>query len=232
MPDSAIEAGPQFRKNTSLGELPTLKEILQAIKQMKDNTTCSLDVISANIFKAGDSKCSVTLTQSESQEVVSSGSITLSCQAAGFDVNSYWMVWIRQTPGKALEWLASIASTCEKGAKRVQKRKHSADNVLRIIAESDSDFSESDFIDSDQEIEQESEKPASADQTPANAAPAVLLPFEHLRAANASTARFTWDKLSDIDPLRDDLATGLHKTAWLAVGHDRSPAAVLQGALS
>ncbi|KAG2468788.1 MYO6 protein, partial [Polypterus senegalus] len=46
-----------------------------------------------------------------------------------------------------------MASTCDKGVKRVQKRKHSADNVLCIIAESDTDFSESDFIDSDQEIE-------------------------------------------------------------------------------
>ncbi|KAG2467162.1 TBCE protein, partial [Polypterus senegalus] len=81
-----------------------------------------------------------------------------------------------------------MASTCDKGAKRVQKRKHSAGNVLRIIAESDSDFSESDFIDSDQEIEQESEKPASADQTPADATPVHLLPVEHLRAADASTA--------------------------------------------
>ncbi|KAG2468668.1 G2E3 ligase, partial [Polypterus senegalus] len=59
-----------------------------------------------------------------------------------------------------------------------------------MIAESDSYFSESDFIDSDQEIEQESEKPASTDQTPADAAPADLLPVERLRAVDASTARF------------------------------------------
>uniref|UniRef100_A0A8C4RFE4 Immunoglobulin heavy variable 13-2 n=1 Tax=Erpetoichthys calabaricus TaxID=27687 RepID=A0A8C4RFE4_ERPCA len=31
--------------------------------------------------------------------------ITLSCQVEGFDVNSYWMSWIRQFPGKPLEWL-------------------------------------------------------------------------------------------------------------------------------
>ncbi|KAG2462284.1 WAPL protein, partial [Polypterus senegalus] len=91
---------------------------------------------------------------------------------------------------------------------------------------------ESDFIDSDQEIKQESEKPASADQTPADAPPADLLPVQRLCAADASTARFAWDKYTDIDPLRADLAAGLHKTAWLAVGHDRSPAAVLQAALS
>ncbi|KAG2468667.1 WDR26 protein, partial [Polypterus senegalus] len=43
-----------------------------------------------------------------------------------------------------------MASTSSEGAKRVQKRKYSTDDVLRIIAESDSDFSEFDF-DSDQE---------------------------------------------------------------------------------
>uniref|UniRef100_A0A670K8K8 Ig-like domain-containing protein n=1 Tax=Podarcis muralis TaxID=64176 RepID=A0A670K8K8_PODMU len=29
----------------------------------------------------------------------------LSCATAGFDINSYWMGWIRQKPGKGLEWL-------------------------------------------------------------------------------------------------------------------------------
>ncbi|KAG2458603.1 TEFF1 protein, partial [Polypterus senegalus] len=85
-------------------------------------------------------------------------------------------------------------------------------------------------ITSDQEIEQESEKPASADQTPAM--PRQRSAASWRRAADASTARFAWDKYTDIDPLRADLAVGLHKTAWLAVGHDRSPAAVLQAALS
>ncbi|XP_060137345.1 immunoglobulin mu heavy chain-like [Zootoca vivipara] len=29
----------------------------------------------------------------------------LSCATSGFDINSYWMGWIRQKPGKGLEWL-------------------------------------------------------------------------------------------------------------------------------
>ncbi|KAG2456598.1 MYCB2 ligase, partial [Polypterus senegalus] len=51
-----------------------------------------------------------------------------------------------------------------------------------------------------QEIEQESEELASADRTPANAAPADRLPAKHIRAADALTARFVWEEYPDIDP--------------------------------
>ncbi|KAG2470140.1 UFC1 enzyme, partial [Polypterus senegalus] len=45
------------------------------------------------------------------------------------------------------------------------------------------------------EIKQESEKLASADQTPADTAPA-----DRIYAANAPTARFVWEEYPDIDP--------------------------------
>ncbi|OCU01399.1 hypothetical protein XELAEV_18007188mg [Xenopus laevis] len=54
--------------------------------------------------------CDVQLAQSESVVIKPGGSHKLSCTASGFTFSSNWMNWVRQAPGKGLQWVSYIST--------------------------------------------------------------------------------------------------------------------------
>nr|NDP08885.1 immunoglobulin mu heavy chain [Bos taurus] len=53
----------------------------------------------------------VQLRESGPSLVKPSQTLSLTCTVSGFSLNSYGVVWVRQAPGKALEWIGGVSGS-------------------------------------------------------------------------------------------------------------------------
>nr|pir Ig heavy chain precursor V-A1 region (RVH602) - rabbit [Oryctolagus cuniculus] len=53
-------------------------------------------------------QCQEQLKESGGRLVTPGGSLTLTCTVSGFSLSNYNIDWVRQAPGKGLEWIGTV----------------------------------------------------------------------------------------------------------------------------